>query len=174
MVNKVKEAAVQTLSDKIKSNSSVLLTEYHGLTVAEITELRSKLRPAKCEYKVVKNTLSKKALKGLKLDSFGDLFTGPSALALNQGDPVLAAKILVDFSKEHAKLKLKAGLLGTKLLSEKEVRALASLPPRDVLLGQLLRTLNGPIQNFVNVLQANPRGLVTVLDAIRKQKEKAA
>lgn len=174
MASKVKEAAVLELSDKIKNNNCVLLTEYQGLTVAEISELRSKLRPAKCEYKVVKNTLTKKALKSLKLESFAEFFDGPTAIAIDQGDPVQAAKILVDFSKEHQKLKLKAGLLGDKLLTEKEIKSLASLPPREVLIGKVVWLIKSPLQNFVNVLQANPRGLVTVLDAIKKQKEKAA
>lgn len=170
MATKEKELTVQTLTEKFKKNNCVLLTEYRGLTVSEISELRSKLRPAKCEYNVVKNTLSKRALKGLKLDAFSELFEGPTAIAIDQGDPVQAAKILVDFSKEHAKLKIKAALLGDKLLSESEVKSLASLPSREVLLSKLVWLLKSPVQNLVYVLNGNTQKLVYVLEAIRKQK----
>lgn len=171
MATKEKELTVQMLSGKFKSNSCVLLTEYRGLTVAEISELRAKLRPAKCEYKVVKNTLTKRALKDLKLESFSDFFDGPTAVAIDQGDPVQAAKILVDFAKEHTKLKLKAGLLGDKVLTEKDIKSLASLPSREVLIGTLVWLMKSPVQNLVYVINGNTQKLVYVLDAIKKQKE---
>jgi large subunit ribosomal protein L10 len=174
MPKKEKEIAVQELTDKINKNKSVVLTEYQGLTVAEISELRAKLRPLGCEYKVIKNTLSKIALKNAGLEEFSKLFSGPTAIAIEQGDPVAPAKILIDFSKEHAKLKIKAGLLGDKILSSDEIKSLASLPSREVLLAKLLGTMNAPITGLVNVLQGNIRNLVYVLEAVRKQKEQKA
>jgi large subunit ribosomal protein L10 len=101
MPNKEKETLVQDLTEKIKKNNGMVLTEYQGLTVAEISELRAKLRPVKCEYKVIKNTLSKIALKNAGLESFAKYFSGPTAVAIENGDPVSAAKVLIDFSKEH-------------------------------------------------------------------------
>ncbi len=170
MGRKEKELAVQELSEKIKNNNGIILTEYHGLTVAEVSELRAKLRPHRCEYKVVKNTLTKKALKDAGLEEFNSYFVGPTAIAIENGDPVSAAKVLVDFSKDHAKLKLKAGFLGKKVLSVEEVKSLASLPSREVLIAKALGAMQSPITGLVNVLQGTIRNLVYVLEAIRKQK----
>jgi large subunit ribosomal protein L10 len=128
----------------------------------------------KCEYTVLKNTLSRIALKNAGLESFAENFNGPTALAIENGDPVAAAKVLIEFSKEHAKLKLKAGMLGDKVLSIQEIKSLASLPSKEVLIGRLLGTLNAPMTNTVNVLSATTRSLVYALDAIRKQKEQQA
>jgi large subunit ribosomal protein L10 len=124
----------------------------------------------KCEYKVVKNTLSKIALKEAGLEEFAKHFEGPTAIAFENGDTVGPAKVLIDYSKEHAKLKVKAGLLGTKILSFNEIKSLASLPSREVLIGKMLGTLKAPMYNLVNVLQAVPRNMVYVLEAIRKQR----
>lgn len=171
MPNKEKETLVQDLTEKIKKNSGLVLTEYQGLTVAEISELRAKLRPVKCEYKVIKNTLSKLALKNAGIESFAAHFTGPTAVAIENGDPVSTAKVLLDFSKEHSKLKLKAGLLGDKLLSSEDLKALANLPSREVLLAKLLGTMQAPITGLVSVLSETTRNFVYVLEAIRKKQE---
>jgi large subunit ribosomal protein L10 len=174
MLKKEKETLVQELTEKIKNNQGIVVTEYQGLTVAEISELRAKLRPLKCEYKVVKNTLSKRALKSAGLEDFAVQFEGPTAIAIENGDPVNTAKVLIDFSKEHAKLKLKAGMLGNKVLTEKDIKALAALPSKEVLIGNLLRALQSPMSGLVNVLQGNIRNVVYVLEAVRKQKEQQA
>jgi large subunit ribosomal protein L10 len=171
MARKEKEMQLQELTDKMKSNNGVVLTEYQGLTVAEISELRAKLRPLKCEYKVVKNTLSKLALKDTGLEAFAEQFVGPTAIAIENGDPVSVAKVLIDFSKAHAKLKLKASLLGTKMLSETDLRALAALPSREVLIAKMLGSMQSPLYGLVNVLQGSIRNIVYVLEAVRKQKE---
>jgi len=171
MPRKEKELIVDDLSDKIKTTNGVVLTDYQGLTVAEISELRAKLRPLKCEYKVIKNTLSKLALKKAGVADFEKYFKGPTAVAIQMGDPVSSSKVLIDFSKEHAKLKFKAGLLGGKILSIEDIKALANLPSREALIAKLLGTMNAPITSFVRVLNAVPSSLVYVLEAIRKQKE---
>jgi large subunit ribosomal protein L10 len=171
MPRKEKELIVDDLSNKIINTNGVVLTDYQGLTVAEISELRTKLRPLKCEYKVIKNTLSKLALKKAGIENFDEYFIGPTAVAIEKGDPVSAAKVLIDFSKEHNKLKLKAGLLGKKVLTIEDIKSLASLPSREVLIATLLGTMKAPITNFVGVLAAVPRSLVYVLEAVRKQKE---
>lgn len=170
MSKKEKELIVRELSEKIRNNSGVVLTEYQGLTVAEITELRAKLRPLNCEYRVIKNTLSKIALKDIGLEEFAKYFDGPTAIAIEQGDPVAPAKVLLEFSKEHVKLKLKAGLLGKKVLTAEDVKSLANLPSREILISKMLGTLNAPIHNLVSVLQGTIRNLVYVLEAIRKQR----
>jgi large subunit ribosomal protein L10 len=171
MAKKEKELLVEQLSEKLKNNNGVVVTEYQGLTVAEITELRNKLRVQKCEYKVVKNTFSRKALEKIGLNEFAKYFEGPIAIAIENGDPVEASKILVDFAKEHEKLKLKAGVMGAKTLTVADIKAIATLPPREVLLAQVLGTLQSPITGFVNVLNAVLVNFVSTLDQIRKQKE---
>jgi large subunit ribosomal protein L10 len=170
MPKKEKVVLVEGLTDKLKSLNGLIVTEYQGLTVSEISELRAKLRPHKSEYKVIKNTLSKIALKACGLEEFSNNFHGPTALVIENGDPVATAKVLISYSKDHAKLKLKAGLLGSKVLNEKEIRTLAELPSREVLIAKLLGTMNAPVSNLVNVLSANTRNLVYVLNAIKNQK----
>lgn len=171
MPRKEKEVIVSGLSDKMKAMSGIVVTDYQGLTVAEISDLRAKLRPLKCEFKVLKNTLSRLALKSAGIEGFEQHFKGPTALAIENGDPVSVSKVLMDFSKEHAKLKVKAGLLGSKVLTPADIKSLAALPPRNVLVAKLLGTMNAPITNFVGVLSAVPRSLVYVLEAVKKQKE---
>jgi large subunit ribosomal protein L10 len=172
MARKEKELQLQELTEKIKHNNGMVLTEYQGLTVAEISELRAKLRPLKCEYKVVKNTLSRIALKDTGLEEFTGQFSGPTAIAIENGDPVSAAKVLLEFSKGHSKLKLKAGVLGTKVLNEKDLKALAALPSKEVLIAKMLGTMQSPLCGLMNVLQGTTRNMVYVLEAIRKQQQK--
>ena len=171
MPKKEKELIVSGLSEKMKTMNGIVVADYQGLTVAEISELRAKLRPMKCEFTVTKNTLSRLALKGAGIEGFDEYFNGPTALAIEKGDPVSASKVLIDFSKDHAKFKIKAGLLGNKVLTPAEIKSLAALPSREVLIGKLLGTMNAPITSFVRVLNAVPNSLVYVLDAVRKQKE---
>ncbi len=171
MVNKEKEILVQGLTEKIKKNNGMVLTQYQGLTVAEISELRSQLRNLKCEYTVVKNTLGKIAAKNAGLEQFSEYFDGPTAIAIENGDIAAPARVIVNFAKSHSKLKITAGVLEKKIISEKDIKALAELPSKEVLLSVLLGTMKAPITNFVNVLQANIRNIVNVLDAIRKQKK---
>ena len=171
MPRKEKELIVDDLSNKINTTNGVVLTEYQGLTVAEISELRAKLRPLQCEYKVIKNTLSRLAVKKSGIADLEKFLKGPTAVAIEKGDPVSVSKVLIDFSKEHTKLKLKAGLLGGKILTPADIKMLASLPSREALIAKLLGTMNAPITSFVRVLNAVPRSMVLVLEAIRKQKE---
>ena len=170
MPRKDKELEVKELSGKLEKNNGVILTDYQGLTVAEISELRSKLRAINCDYKVVKNTLTKLAMQARGIEGFTEHLEGPTAIAIQNGDPVASAKIIIDFSKEHAKLKLKAGMLGKKLLSINEIKSLAALPSREVLIAKVLGTIKAPLYNLVGVLQGPIRNLVYVLDAVKKQK----
>lgn len=168
MPNLKNQQAVKILTEKFKSMKGMILTEYHGLTVEEISELRSKLRPLNSEYAVVKNTLSKIALKEAGIEA-GDNFAGPTALVIENDDIASPAKAVVDFAKNHANLKVKAGFMEGKFVSSAVVEQLSSLPSKDVLIAKMLGSMNSPITGFVNVLAANIRGLVTVLDAIGKK-----
>jgi large subunit ribosomal protein L10 len=170
MPTQKKQQMVEALGEKLKDTNGVILTEYQGMTVAEISELRSKLRTLNCEYTVVKNTLASIALKKLGMDEFAKQFTGPTAIAIHRGDAVGATKVLVDYTKDHAKLKLMAGFMDGKVLSAADVKVLASIPPKNVLIGKMLGSLQSPMYGLVNVLQANIRSVVYVLDAVRKSK----
>ncbi|MCL2485517.1 MAG: 50S ribosomal protein L10 [Endomicrobia bacterium] len=168
MPNLKNQQELKNLAEKFKAMKGLILTEYHGLSVEEISELRSKLRPLNCEYTVVKNTLSEIALKEMGVDT-GNNFTGPTALVIQNGDIVSPAKVVVEFAKTHAKLKVKAGFVEGKFVNAAVVEQLSSLPSKEVLIAKMLGSMNSPITGFVNVLAANIRGLVTVLDAISKK-----
>lgn len=167
------QKAVQDLTEKFKSMSGMILTEYHGLTVEEISELRNKLRQQDSEYAVVKNRLSKIALKEAGIDVEDSSFTGPTAIAIHSGDVIAPAKVIMDFAKNNAKLKVKAGYVEGKIVDANTIQQLSELPSREVLIAKMLGSMNAPISGFVNVLAANIRGLVTVLDAISKKQPAA-
>ncbi|MDR3071188.1 MAG: 50S ribosomal protein L10 [Endomicrobium sp.] len=159
---------VKDLSKKLRAVKGLILTEYHGLAVEEISELRSKLRSFDSEYAVVKNTLSEIAFKdvGIEVDK---KFLGPTALVIENGDIVSPAKVVVDFIKTHAKLKIKGGFLEGRFISAEVVEQLSALPSREVLVSKMLGSMNAPISGFVNVLSANIRRFLTVVDAISKK-----
>jgi large subunit ribosomal protein L10 len=168
MPNVKNKEAVKILTEKFKSMKGMILTQYHGLTVEEISELRNKLRAQNSEYTIVKNTLSKIALKEAGIDA-GDNFSGPTALIIENRDVVSPAKVVMNFAKTHDKLKVRAGYLEGKFVDAIVVSQLSELPSREVLIAKILGSMQASISGFVNVLAANIRGLVTVLDAISKK-----
>lgn len=169
-----KVAVVEELKDKLSRSQGVILTDYRGLDVAQITELRRRLREAGVEYKVVKNTLTLLAARQVDLADLEQYLTGPTAIAFGYDDPVTPAKILNGFAREHDDLEIKAGVLQGAIIDVDQVKALAELPSREELLAQVCRAMQGPIAGVVNVLQGTIRNLVYALDAIRRKKEEAA
>jgi large subunit ribosomal protein L10 len=169
-----KKAVVSEVSERLARASAVILTNFSGLKVEQMTELRQKLRDSGLEYLVVKNTLLKLASQGTESESLAQNLSGPNGLGFSYDDPVALAKVLVDFAKDNPKLEIKEGVLDGKIISNAEVTALAKLPSREVLLAQLLGVMNGVARNFVSVLAAVPRGLVTALKQIEEQKAEAA
>lgn len=165
-----KEAAVAELAEMLSSAKSLVITDYKGLDVASITELRRKMREAGVEYKVVKNTLARLAANNAKVDSINEHLVGPTAIAFGVEDAVSPAKVLVDFAKDHETLEIKGGALNGEVISLDKVKSLAEIPPRDVLLAQVLAGMKSPISGLVNVLQGNLRGFVQVLNQIKEQK----
>lgn len=169
-----KEKAVQNIQEKFKKAEAVFLFEYHGLNVSDMTGLRMKLQNTQGELKVLKNTLVKKALEGSPLKEAIALdFKGPIACAFSYADAVATAKVLVDFKKEDQSLNLKSGVLKERKVQVQEIKALAKLPSREVLLAHLLGTLVAPISSFVSVLAAVPRKFLYVLKAVEEKKGKA-
>jgi large subunit ribosomal protein L10 len=169
-----KEKIVEGLREKFLKSKVLIVTDYKGLQVGPLTELRRKLREAGVEYQVVKNTLLRRASQETDVALIQDSFKGPSAIALSYEDPVAPAKVLTQFAKENDKLELKIGILHGKIIDLNGLKALADLPSREALLGQLLSVMNAVPTAFVRVLSAMPAGLLNVLQGIKSQKETAA
>ncbi len=166
-----KKQLVQELKEKIDQSQAVVLVDYRGLNVEEVTELRKKFREAGVEYKVYKNSLMRFAFKEAGLENFNEYLKGPNAIAYSFEDPVAPAKISSEFAKDHKNLEIKAGVVDGKIIDIDGIKNLADLPSREVLIAQVLGGLNGPISGFANVLQGNIRNLVYALNAIAEKKE---
>ena len=168
---KAKSQNVEEIKEKINKAQTVVLVDYRGLNVEQLTELRSEYRKANVEYKVYKNTMMRFAFKDSGLEEFNQHLTGPNAIAFGYDDPVQAAKITAEFAKKNEQIEIKAGIVDGKIIDVDGVKNLASLPSREVLIAQALGGLNSPIQGFANVLQGTIRGLATVLSAIAEKQE---
>ena len=168
-----KQKIVEDLHEKFEKSQVVIVTDYKGLDVATISDLRRKLRDAGVEYRVVKNTLLIRAAENTGVASIRDHFKGPSAVAMSYDDPVAPAKVLTAFAKDNKKLEIKVGVMGESVLDLTRIKALSDLPSREVLLSQLLSALNGVPTGFVRILSAIPGQFLNVLQAIREQKEAA-
>ena len=166
-----KEKVVEALHDKFSRARTVLLTDYRGLNMTAMTELRSQLREASVEYRVVKNTLMSRAADGTDMTLLKEHFVGPCALALSYEDPVAPAKVLVKFSEGNAALEVKAGIVEGKVVDSSGIKRLSSLPSQEILLTQLLMLMNAPIANLVTVLSGVLTKFMGVLEAIKQQKE---
>ena len=169
-----KETVIEELHNKLGRASAAILTDYKGLTVAEITSLRDSLASEKVDYQVVKNTLMRLACKQTDASVLEPVLTGTCAVAIAYGDPTVPAKIIRKFSKANEKLKLKAGALGNRLINADQILALADLPPKEELLGKMLGTLNALPTSLVTVLSGVPRAFVGVLAAIKRHREEQA
>ena len=167
---KAKEQNIEEIKEKINNAESIVLVDYRGLNVEQLTELRSRYRKAGVEYKVYKNTMMRFAFKDSGLEEFNEFLKGPSAIAFGYDDPVQVAKITAEFAKDNDKLEIKAGVVDGKVIDVSGVNSLAELPSREVLVAQVLGGLNAPIQGFANVLQGTIRSLATVLNAIAEEK----
>jgi len=168
-----KKEIVDELKQRLARAQVAILTDYKGLNVAAINDLRRKLREENIEFQVVKNTLLLRAAEGTDTALMKDQFTGPSAIALSYEDPVAPAKVLTQFAKDNKALEIKAGVMSGKFLDFTDLKALAELPSREVLLGQLVGVLNNVPTSFVRVLAEVPRQMLNVLNAIKDQKEAA-
>jgi large subunit ribosomal protein L10 len=164
----------------LERSKATVITDYRGLKVTEITELRQKLKEAGVEYRVVKNTLTKLAAQKTSAAPLVDHLVGPSALALSYDDEVTPARLLVDYAKTNDKLAVKAGVIAGRLMLEEDLKRLISLPPREQLQAQLLGimaslpakllgVMNAVPQDFVSLLAAAPRNLLTVLKAVEQK-----
>lgn len=173
-----KTGLASDLREKFTKAKVAIFADYKGLKATQADELRKQLRAHKVEVKVLKNNVARLMTKegGMGEDAKGvmDRVIGPTLVAFAYGDPAAAAKIIHKFSVDNEALKLKESLLGQKRIDASGVEELAKLPSKEVLLAKMLGTLNAPVTNFVGVLAAMPRSLVTVLSAIEKKKSESA
>lgn len=170
MARPEKEQAIAELKEHLQNSELAIATKYVGVSVGKVTELRRKLREQGVTYKVYKNTLAKRALDELGYGEAAAFMEGPTAWAFAK-DPVAGPKVLKDFAKDANVIAMNGGILNGKMVTAAQLDALAALPPREALLGQVVGTIAAPLQNLVGVLSALPRNLVNVLDQVRKQKE---
>lgn len=165
-----KKQVVDEIKERLEKIQGAVLTDYRGLNVAEVTELRTKLREAGIEFKVLKNTLTRIAAHQVGLQNLDTYLEGPTAIAFGVDDPVAPAKILSDFAKAHKALEIKAGILENKVIDAEGVKALADLPSREVLLAKVLGAMQSPMYGFAGSLQGVLRNFVYALDAVREKK----
>ncbi|MGZ4451955.1 MAG: 50S ribosomal protein L10 [Actinomycetes bacterium] len=166
-----KAAAVAELTEEFRSSNAAVLTEYRGLTVAQLKELRRSLSGADTTYSVVKNTLTKIAAREAGVSAFDDLLQGPSAIAFVKGDPVEAAKGLRDFAKAHPLLVIKGGVLDGNPLSPDEIKKLADLESREVLLAKMAGAMQATLQTAVSLFAAPLAQTARVIEALRAKAE---
>lgn len=167
-----KKAVVAEVTQVLAGAQVTMLAEYRGLTVAQMTVLRRKAHEGKVYLRVVKNTLARRAVAGSGFECLQDQMVGPLAMAISN-DPVAIAKILSEFAKDNALLRIKAGAMGGKLMSLGQIQILAKLPGREQLLAMLLGTMQAPIQKFVQTLNEVPTKFVRTLAAVRDAKAAA-
>ncbi|MBT2638066.1 MULTISPECIES: 50S ribosomal protein L10 [unclassified Bacillus (in: firmicutes)] len=153
-VIEVKKQIVDEIAGKLKESKSTIVVDYRGLTVSEVTELRKELREAGVEFKVYKNSMTRRAAEAAELADLNTSLTGPNAIAFSTEDVVAPAKILNEFAKKHEALEIKAGVVEGNIVTVEEIKALADLPSREGLLSMLLSVLQAPIRNLALATKA--------------------
>ena len=166
-----KQEVINQITEKFKSNPSVFVLEYKGLTVKELEGVRKELRQTNSELKIAKNTLLKKAAEDTDADQLSDLFVGSTAVAFCSEDSAAAAKVFVKSAKDLELLNIKGGLLEGKLVSVEEIETISKLPSRVELIGQFMGLLNSPMSSFLYSLQNMQSKLLYALEALKEKKE---
>lgn len=167
-----KEQVINDLAESLSKSKIIIATDYRGLTAKDMVQLRRKLRDAGIDYKVAKNTLTKFAAEKTDCTQMNELLTGPMAIAFGYDDEIAPAKVLNDFIKSSGStLKITGGLMGDKMLTADDITYLASIPPKEILIGKLVSQLAAPIQSLHYLLSSPIRGLLYTLQARVQQLE---
>jgi large subunit ribosomal protein L10 len=169
----LKKLKVQEIQEKISNAKSVVLVDYIGLTVLEVTELRNQFRAANVEFKVYKNAMIGRAADNLEISGINGEIAGPTAIALSYEDPTAGPRIMTEFIKKTKKTQIKMGVLDNATMTAPQIEALAKIPNKEALLSMLLSVMNGPVRGFATVLNAVPKSLAIAINAIKEQKETA-
>ncbi len=173
ITKKMKEKMLEEITEDLKKAELVIVTDYRGLNVQAINRLRGRLRNEQCRYRITKNTMNRLACRQAGFEQLEALFEGPTAIAYSSADPVAAAKIFIEFSRENEALVVKGGMLSGQMLDSASLKALGEILPREILLAKIVGGFQSPIHGLVGVLQGTLRQLVYTLDAVRMQKESA-
>ena len=168
-----KKKIVHDLNERFSKAAVVIVTDYKGLDVAAINDLRRRLRKEDVEYQVVKNSLMVRASAETDVALIKETFKGPSAVAMSYSDPIAPAKVLTEFASDHEVFEIKVGVMDGKILELNGIKALSALPSREVLLGTFVSVLNNVPTGFVRTIAEIPRRLLNVLQAVKDQKEAA-
>ena len=168
-----KAQVVAEIKEKLQSSSGVVIADYRGLTVSQVTQLRAQLRQAGVEYRVLKNTMVSRAAHEVGIEGLDSYLEGPTAVAFS-ADPVAPAKVLADFAKTVKTFAIKGGVVEGKVVDMAGIKTLAELPSREVLLAQVLRGMQAPLTGMANVLQGPIRKMGYALEEVRKLKEAQA
>lgn len=169
-----KQQIVESVAEKLSGAKAFYLTDFTGLNVKSMTDLRSRLRAAGVEYMVVKNTLVERAMDGMDMPDIAEFFKGPTGLVIGREDAVTAAKVLAEFAKDHDdRPSVKVGVVDRRAVTPEEVARLSKLPPREVLLAELAGLLESPMSQLAAVLQAKLNEFVGLLEALRNERDAA-
>ncbi len=171
MKKEEKGQAIEELKKKFSEAKAVIFTDYKGMTVAELSDLRRLLRAGGVEYSIVKNTLARIASQDTPISVAKSAFKGPVAVAIGYKDPVMTAKKVIEFSKKNEKLKLSAGVIEGKLYNFAEVKAIADLPPREVLLSMMAGAFQAPLSKMAAALSATVSSFAYAMSALKTKKE---
>ena len=174
MPTEAKAQAIDDIAQKLRDSKVAIFTNYRGLSVKDMADLRGRVRPAKVDLQVVKNTLTRFAAQKAEIDAdLSAVLEGPTAIGFGYDDVVQAAKAINDYARTSRVFEIKAGLLENRLLSAAEITSLANLPAKPQLQAQMLGTITAPIQNLLSVLNGTSRNLMNVLAARQRQLEAA-
>ncbi len=165
-----KNRIVSELQDKFEKAKGIVFTDYCGLDVEEITSLRSSLRSAALEYRVVKNTLAKRAAEGTPIDAAKDVFSGPVAIAVGYDDPVVLVKKVLEFKRINEKLEIKGGIIEGGVCTPEQIKTISELPPREIQLSMLISAIQSPLSKFVCLLNSTLLQFVYALEALKEKR----
>ena len=166
-----KTQEIEALKSALESRPPTFVLAYRGLSVNQVSALRKKVRATSSRYRVVKNRLALRVIKGTPYEGLAPHFEGPTAIAYSSKDPAALAKALEEFTKENQGFQIKAGLIDGRVVDPQAIKTLASLPSRELLVARLLSVLNGPMARLVTVMNAPARNLVRALDEIARKKK---